>query len=235
MQLRSEREERQALARDLRDAREAAEAAQQRIALLESRERRMQVGGKQAGRLHLAGLCELDAQGCVQKLAAWGWAGSAAISTPPCLCLTSLAALAWHFGAGLLDHHTPSRTPTPAQNDRLVIDGCLATLQHNNERSLAARERINAAFAELAEVRRALPGGACAAEQCQGSMRPVYVWRAQQCRRHAVQQPAGRHEGSRPTRTHCSYEAGFGRCWSPGPRLCPPGPSVRCCGRASGL
>lgn len=84
VQLRSEREERQALARDLRDAREAAEAAQQRIALLESRERRMQVGGKQAGRLHLAGPCELDAQGCVQKLAAWGWAGSAAISTPPC-------------------------------------------------------------------------------------------------------------------------------------------------------
>lgn len=44
-QLQAEREERQALAAQLRGAREAAEAAQQRIASLESRERRMQVGG----------------------------------------------------------------------------------------------------------------------------------------------------------------------------------------------
>jgi len=38
------------------------------------------------------------------------------------------------------------------QNDRLVIGGCLAALQHNNARSQAANERITAAFAELEQV-----------------------------------------------------------------------------------
>ena len=52
--------------------------------------------------------------------------------------------------------HTPPRAPPlplPApQNDRLVIDGCLAALQHNNKRSHVASERLASAFRELQDV-----------------------------------------------------------------------------------
>ncbi|PSC76899.1 phosphatase 2C 6 [Micractinium conductrix] len=39
------------------------------------------------------------------------------------------------------------------QNDRLVIDGCLAALQHNNKRSHVASERLASAFRELQDAK----------------------------------------------------------------------------------
>ena len=38
------------------------------------------------------------------------------------------------------------------QNDRLVIDGCLAAMQHNNERSQRANQGITEAFDTLLQV-----------------------------------------------------------------------------------
>jgi hypothetical protein len=40
----------------------------------------------------------------------------------------------------------------PIQNDRLVIDGCLAAMQHNNERSQRANQGITEAFDTLLQV-----------------------------------------------------------------------------------
>ena len=51
------------------------------------------------------------------------------------------------------------------QNDRLVIDGCLAAMQHNNERSQRANQGITEAFDTLLQVGAAGSGGGFAEEK----------------------------------------------------------------------